>query len=328
MFYEKSCSFSYFYYKSTTVIPAPPNCICSSWKCFTTGRVERYCLTNCLSMPFPVPCSILTRLIPTRIASSMKYITALMASSPLIPLMSMSCRNDSLRSSIVSRVLRLITGTTMCASFFLSIVACSNLSARILVRISPKITVAILPSKDSTLPILSRPFILTVSPMAMTLMSALALLLRELLSAAEVFCVFLALRSCFLFSFLSLRAWICLILRSIISSFAVESMSLISSLKDVNSSLILFVSSFSACASLISFITFSILLLLSLSSSSACSFAFFMTSLRFFANSFISFSYFEIISSICFSLRWMFRRLFSQYLLSLTMSCKYLSLCM
>jgi len=32
---------NYDYFKSTTVIPVPPNCMCSSWKCLMPGTVDK-----------------------------------------------------------------------------------------------------------------------------------------------------------------------------------------------------------------------------------------------------------------------------------------------
>lgn len=114
-------------------------------------------------MPEPVPCRMRTRLMPTSMASSIKYVTAFMASSPLIPRTSMSCLKFSLRLSIVSRVCR-PTDAYVLGSSFLGISARSRRSARILVRMSPNITVAILPSVLSIRPTDVRPFMRTVSP--------------------------------------------------------------------------------------------------------------------------------------------------------------------
>ena len=60
------------YFKSTTVMPAPPNCTCSSWKWATPGTVAKYCRMRVRRIPVPVPCRMRTRLTPTKIASSMK----------------------------------------------------------------------------------------------------------------------------------------------------------------------------------------------------------------------------------------------------------------
>ena len=43
---------------STIVIPAPPNCTCSSWKFFTNGMVLRYWRMRVRNIPLPVPCSM------------------------------------------------------------------------------------------------------------------------------------------------------------------------------------------------------------------------------------------------------------------------------
>lgn len=45
---------------STTVMPAPPNCTCSSWKLATQARVSRYWRIARRKAPVPVPCRIRT----------------------------------------------------------------------------------------------------------------------------------------------------------------------------------------------------------------------------------------------------------------------------
>ena len=62
----------YVYARSTTVIPAPPNCTCSSWKWATPWTVCRYWRISWRRIPVPVPWRIRTLLIPTRMASSTK----------------------------------------------------------------------------------------------------------------------------------------------------------------------------------------------------------------------------------------------------------------
>lgn len=42
-------------YRSTTVMPAPPNCTCSSAKWVTLGTVDRYYLISWRRMPLPFP---------------------------------------------------------------------------------------------------------------------------------------------------------------------------------------------------------------------------------------------------------------------------------
>ena len=91
---------------------------------------------------------------------------------------------------------------------------------------------------------------------------------------------FLASFSAFRFSRRSLRSCIWRILRAMASSLSRVSMVSSSSLKVFSSSRAWRVRSFSACASRISRMAFSIFLLLSRSSSSACSFALRSISLR------------------------------------------------
>ena len=142
------------------------------------------------------------------------------------------------------------------------------------------------------------PFILTVSPSfsgALTVDRVVAADVLSLSCPEDDGSSFLRF---FLFSFL-LR--ICAILRAILSSSACLSISEMPSLKSFRLSRSFFVSSFSACFSRISRMTFSIFLLLSLNSSSALSLALASTSLRLFARSLISDSYLAIVCSICFS---------------------------
>ena len=43
------------YSKSTTVMPAPPSCMCSSAKCRTPFTFLRYCRIEARNAPVPVP---------------------------------------------------------------------------------------------------------------------------------------------------------------------------------------------------------------------------------------------------------------------------------
>ena len=191
---------------------------------------------------------------------------------------------------MASRVLRLAAVNGDAAGLScLGFSACSSLSARILVRMSPKMTVAILPSTASTRPTEVSPFILTVSPGATAALASPALrCASRAASACSSRCCSPAALSRLRFSRRSLRSCIWRIFLAISSSLSLASMPATSCLKAFSSSRMRLVSSRSAWLSRISRMVFSILRLLSRSSSSACSLARRRMSLRLCSSSRIS----------------------------------------
>ena len=179
-------------------------------------------------------------------------------------------------------------------------VVCSSLDIFTFVRTSPNITVASFPLIASTVPTVVSPRIRTLSPTQKVCCSANADGVGSLVPIVVGLPAF-SFFSFFRFSRRSLRSIICRIFFSIRSSADLVSISLTSSLNAFSSSRSRFVSSFSAWHSRISRIVFSILRLLSFSSSCACSLACRNISLRFCASSFISSSYFAIVFSRSFS---------------------------
>ena len=169
----------------------------------------------------------------------MKYCTALRASSPRIPLTSRSWWKLVLRLSIVLRVSVLMPYepkfSLRCSVLSVSVVAtaCSRRLRRILVRIPPKTAVAISPAMLSMVPMVESPLMRTVSPTEIGRFSCCVLLTASR-RAAAAFSWFWAF-SAFRLAWRSLRCCICAILRAILSSFSLVSMSCISSLKASNS---------------------------------------------------------------------------------------------
>ena len=250
-----------------------------------------------------------------------------------MPRTSNSCLNAFRCVSIVSRVV-LLTFTAPNRSSREGeanvCVACSNRVLRTLVRISPKTTVAIFPSTCTIVPTVVSPIMRTSSPTAKV--SALFLVAATCLLACSSFC-FCASRSFFRFSLRSLRCFIC-------ATFLAKSSSLITPLlafvvsccnplsKVFSSWRIFLVASFSACCSLISRMAFSMRLLLSCNNSSACCLARLTINFRSCSKSLMSCSYRAVFLSNSFSSSRTVWRLFSQYRLSRTISCRYLSLWM
>ena len=256
-----------------------------------------------------------TLLAPTRIASSMKYLTAWMASSVRIPRTSMSWWNWRCFSRTWFCVCLLMKGISFSWGGFEEI---SSLFFFTMVRIMPKMTVTWSPLMFSTFPMEFCPFRRTYEPSSID--GTISFFVSPMQAWADF--LFFSSRLC---SLRFLRSSIWRIFFSIRSSCSCCSSSSNLLRNSSSCSLSSRVRSFSAWASRISLMVFSTCALEFLMICSACCFASRMISLRFCCNSAISFSYFAIVCSICFSWEWMVCRLLSQYLLSRVMSSKYLS---
>ena len=164
-----------------------------------------------------------------------------------------------IRSAICSA---LVCGLLSAAMASVSEIAISR-SVFTFVRISPKITIAVLLSIFSMIPTVLAPRIFTLSPFCKGLfLSASVFLFTALRNFSAAFCSLSALF--FLFCLcLSLRLLICSIFLAIASSLALASMSFTSFSNSFNCCLMRFVSSFSASFSRISRMAFSMRLLLS-----------------------------------------------------------------